>query len=344
MNVQADYDHFSYGLLYIRVTAYAACAFSIVGILFVLSTHLLFPRLKSTASEFVVMLVLSDILYNLAYLMKPDEQTSSALCTTQAFFFTFATNAQYMWYFCIAFTIQKVVLQKDWSLQTSKVFMKRYRCRAQLICWSSALILAFLPLGNIKNWNGSFMPSQYPNVTDAPFYCGIKSTDQKSRVFEIFFLTLPAIVLLYIMFVCYHTWKLLDNLAKAAWSTSEATYSDFYNRSSYLTKTRLKWYPMIFLVQVTALWLNRAWETVTGSRNSTLFALHVILLNLQGFMNSLVFGCTDVVLYEWTRCLKRKPSGLAKETIGFEYTVVVDNQSEFSGANNDIDSKDTNNM
>lgn len=346
MNVQADYNNFSYGQLYIRVTAYVACAFSIVGILFVLTSHLLFPRLRSTASEFVVMLVLSDILYNLAYLMKPDKHTSSAWCTTQAFFVTFATNAQYLWYFCIAFTIQKVVLQKDWSLKTSKVFMKRYRCRAHLICWSSALILALLPLstGKSKNWNGSYMPSQYPNVTDAPLFCWIKSTDQKSQIFEIFFLTLPALLLLYIMFVSYHTWKLLDNLAKARCSASEETYSDFYNRSSYLTKRRLKWYPMIFLVQITALWLDRAWDTVTGSGNSTLFAIHVILLNLQGFMNSMVFGCTEVVLYEWTRCLGRKKSGLAKEQIGFEYTVVVDNQSEFSAANNDIDSKGTNNM
>lgn len=319
----------------IRVIAYMCCGFSIAGFLLLLTSHLLFPRLRSTASEFVVMLVLSNILWNLAYLMKPDPQISSVWCTTQAFFITFAANAQYMWYLCIAFTIQKVVLQDDWSLKTSKVYMKRYRCRAQLICWTTALILAFLPLTTFNNeyLNGSYMPSKDPNVTEEHLFCWIRSNDQTSRVFKIFFLTLPVLVLLYIMFVCYHTWKLLGNVLKAASSASEVTYSDFYNRSSYLTKTRLKWYPMIFLVQISALWLDRGYQMFTSSQSHspTLFALYVILLNLQGFMNSLVFGCTETVLYEWGRCLRRKTCGLAMEPAGFEYTVVPDNQSEFRG-------------
>jgi len=329
----------------VRVAAYICCAFSIAGFLFILTSNLLFYRLRSTASEFVLMLVLSNILWNFAYLMKTKAQISSVWCTTQAFFFTFAGNAQWMWYLCIAFTIQKVVLQGDWNVMTSRVCMKRYRFRAQLICWTTALVLAFLPLftADSENLNGSYMPSKYPNDTHESLLCWIRSTDQNSKLLRIFFLTLPVPVLLYIMFVCYHTLKLLGNLLKSA-SASEVTYSDFYNRSSYLTKTRLKWYPMIFLVQVASLWLYRGYKIFTGRRSSTLFALHVILSNLQGFMNSLVFGCTEIVLYEWRWCLRRKTCGLAKEPIGFEYTVVMDNQSEFSAAKNDIDSSGANNM
>jgi len=328
------------GYIPFKVTAYICCAFSIAGFLFMLTSHLLFPRLRSTASEFVVMLVLSDILWNLAYLMKPDAQISSVWCTTQAFFITFAGSAQFMWCLCIAFTIHKVVLADDWSLKTSKVFMKRYRCRAQLICWTTALILAFLPLTtrDNENLNGSYMPSKYPNDTKAHLFCWLRYNDQNYKIFMILFFTLTIVTLFYTMFVCYHTWKLLSNLLKAASSASEVTYSDFYNRSSYLTKTRLKWYSLIFIVQVAALWLDRGYQIFTSSRSSTLFALTVILLNLQGFMNSLVFGCTEIVLYEWRRCLRRRTSGLATEPNAFEYSVVLDNQSEFSAAENDIDS------
>jgi len=321
MDVQDDYNHTTEKVYLLRVFAQAASVISIVSVLFVLMTNLLFPRLRTMASEFVVMLVLSNLLWNSASLIMTDDQISSWCSSTAVtFFFIFAGAASYVWSFCIAFTIHKIVVQSDWSLKTSDEFLKRYRCRAHLICWSAALVPGFLlptiDISEISHENQKWVDAHY-----------------------LVFLSILSVLLFYVIFVYYQTWNLVRKLklAKGGSFESEATYSSFYNRSSYITKARLKLYPMVYLLKVAALWAEKGFEFSTHRRAPfLLFALNTIITNLQGFMNSMVFGCTEIVLYEWTRCLRRKTSIIAREPIGFEYTVVADKAGESSAVKDDI--------
>jgi len=192
MSYQAAYYDFSKEQLWqIRLLTHIACGFSLAGTLFVIASHLLFPRLRSNAFEFVVMLGFSDLMSNLAYLIKPDEHISAEWCTTQAFFLTFSWCASSMWYFWIAFTIHKIFLQAWSDIEKCRHLMQRYRCRAHLTTWFIALFLALLPLttATTDNPNGMYEPSRKWNVDNpAPLWCFIKSTDATSMAFRVFFL------------------------------------------------------------------------------------------------------------------------------------------------------------
>jgi len=327
MNVQAGYpDTFSYnGVFLLRVFTHVAVGISVVSILVILTTHLLFPRLRRMTSELVVMLLLSNLLCNIGYEMHADDNTSSAWCTTSLFFLKFAAAASYMWNFCIALTIHKILVRTDWSINTSNEFMKRYRCWAHLICWSAALVIGF--------------PINYIGYL-------IKSPSLEYWVSIGLWATLHFALLFYLMFVYYHTWNLLRMLkfAKGTSFVTEDTRSDFYCRSNYITKARLKLYPAIYLVQVAALLADKACATFNQRGSFTLFAINITMKNLQGFVNSMIFGCTDIVLYEWTRFFRRKRSSSAMEPIGFEYTAVGNKYKvgEFSAIKDDIYSSPAN--
>jgi len=105
-----------------------------------------------------------------------------------------------------------------------------------------------------------------------------------------------------------------SNLTKPLTLESEDTWSN--KKSSYITKARLKYYPVIYFIQVAALWLDRGCEWYNGERNFTFCAIYVTTLNFAGFMNALVYGFTEGVFDQWSRCLKGKSNlGIASKCL-----------------------------
>jgi len=313
---------------WLNLLTYIPCGLSIFGTLFVGASYLLFPRLRTIAFEFVVMLGLSNLLSNLAWLIKPPQLKSPALCTTQAFFLTYGASAENMWVVCIANTINMVLVQPDPCAKTSKKALGRLRWWAHLICWSVPLCISLLPLTTAysSNLSGSYEPGRNESVS---YVCWITTTDFMSMGFIMFFLILNIFQILYILFVYCRTAKLLKALDVSSTEFFLAgEYDDYSFRPSYITKARLKYYPVISLLQNLVYWAY--FFFYYHFRSFELFLAFSFVRNIGGLLNSVIYGCTEIVYNEWSRNMNWGRSYSNQEYRGFQYSEIVDRNDEFA--------------
>jgi len=136
------------------------------------------------------------------------------------------------------------------------------------------------------------------------------------------------------MYVYSRAWsvfRVLGLVKPESFMSEDTSKSSFNKHSSYITRARLIYYPVIYLIQVTALWADRGWEAYTWKRSFPLCALHITTNCLQGFMNAVVYSCTEIVFYEWSRCLRGRRSDTYEQFEGFKYNSMIgDYDSVFS--------------
>jgi len=291
-----------------------ACGLSFFGTLFVVTSYLRFPRLRTMAFEFVVMLVLSDLLSNLAWLIKPLWPKTPTVCTTQAFFLTYSALAEMMWCFYIWNTIRIVLIQPDPCAKKSKKYLEWLRCWAHLLCWSVPLCISLLPLAigsyarspNDQVWHVCWIePTQYPIYNS----------------FIMVFLILNVFLVLFISYVYCWTFELIQTLDVSSTEFFEAgDTTDYRLQPSYITKTRLKFYPTIRLLQVSVFWVFFFYP----SRPFELVLVFSLVRNIEGFLHSVIYGCTEIVFYEWSRSMRWGRTDTDEEYKRFLYSEIVD--------------------
>jgi len=313
-----------------------ACGLSIFGNLVVGTNYLLFPRLRTIAFEFVVMLGLSNLLSNLAWLIKPPQLKSPIWCTTQAFLLTYGAVAENMWAACIAYTIHKVLIQPDPCAKISKKALGRWRWLAHLFCWSVSLCISLLPLTTAcsSNLSGSYEPGPNEPVS---YVCWITTTDSTSMGFIMFFLALNSFTVLYILFVYYlRTFDLLRALDVSSTEFFVAgESSDGSFKQSYITKTRLKYYPALILLQSLVFWAY--FFFYYHFRSFELFLAFSVVRNLGGLLNSVIYGCTEVAFDEWSKKMRCGRSYSHQECGEFYYSEIVDRNDEFARMQGNLD-------
>jgi len=320
---------------WLNLLTYIPCGLSIFGTLFVGASYLLFPRLRTIAFEFVVMLGLSNLLSNLAWLIKPPQLKSTIWCTTQAFFLTYGAVAENMWAACIAYTIHMVLKRPDPCAKMSKKALGRLRWLAHLICWSVSLCISLLPLTTAcsSNLSGSYEPGRNEAVS---YVCWITTTDSISMGFIMFFLALNSFSGLYILFVYHRTSYLLKSLEVSSTEYFVAgECSDCSFKPSYITRGRLKYYPALSLLQSLVFWAY--FFFYYHLRSFELFLAFSVVRNLGGLLNSVIYGCTEVAFDEWLNKMRCGRSYSHQESGGFYYSEIVDRNDGFARMQDNLD-------
>jgi len=296
-----------------------ASALSLCAFLFIVITFCLFPRLRNMAYEFVVSLVFSNILYNLAYL-KPKRFNSPLWCMAQNFLLCYGALAECMWCICIACTIHRVLLKCDPCTQWSEKALRRWRRRAIMICWCVPLCLSVLLLFLVIPWATG-------NKVSLVF--GIKT----DLIVTAFYLSVNAIPVWYVPYVycrAFHLLKVLDISSSEFSMVGDSSYCSFKPR--FITKTRFKYYPAVLFLKAAvfmplALYFSFFWTNLVFS----------VVLNLSGFVNSVIYGSTEIVREEWSGNMRPNRSNSYGEITGFGYSEIVNRSDKISRIQDDMD-------
>jgi len=254
---------------------------SVVGSLFIIISYLKFPGLRSFAFELILMVSISDLLRASSYVLS--SSVDADLCYPQAILMTFGEVASILWVGSIAFTIHRIFLW-DERLSIENTHLVRYH----IFCWGMATIFMILP----------FTTNDYEK--NDPLWCWITFDTTTGETWALVCYYIPVwLILCYLMFVYNKVWLQLKSEGLVRVKTERPKHQ-------LVTQTRMAVYPTVFFCTIIFACVDRAYELARGNRNFYLALFHAITINLQGLINSLVYGFTTAVRMEWIACFHRE--------------------------------------
>jgi len=254
---------------------------SMIGSTFIIISYINFPRLRYFAFELILMVAIADFLRAFSYILTP--RLDPSFCRPQALLMTFSELASILWVGSIAFTIHRIFLKEDFSIENT------HHLKYHFFCWGVSLVATVLPL----------ITHDYD--TENPLWCWIKF--DKDRKYGIMWglvcYYVPCwVVLFYLAHVYIKVWRILK-----ARPIVRNRNSPKNPKHHLVTQTRMAVYPTIFFFTIICCSIDRLYQWAhEGDRNYYLAVLDVVTINLQGFINSLVYGCTSAVRMEWMAC------------------------------------------
>jgi len=252
-------------------------AVSVVGSLFIIVSYMKFPKLRSFAFELILMVAISDFLRACAYILSP--LIDPYFCRTQAAIMRFSETASILWVGSIAFTVHRTLL-KDNSVSLGR----RIKVKYHIFCWGISCVFTLLP----------FTTGDYES-SDVVF-CWVTNQTISGVLWAVACYYVPVwLVLCYLIYVYSKVWWMLKlrPLVKAGAIDSKKP------KYRLITQKRMAMYPASFFLAIAFTTLNRVYQLILKKQNFYLVLFHVVASNLQGLLNSLVYGFTTAVRIEW---------------------------------------------
>lgn len=250
---------------------------SILGSLFIIVSYVKFPKLRSFAFELILMVAISDFFGACAYILSP--LIDPYFCKPQAALMRFSETASIFWIGSIAYTVHHTLIRnKPFSLG------RRIKAKYHIFCWGMSCVFTFLPFTT-----GDY-DSRYVVL------CWMTNLTLSGEIWAIACYNIPVwSVLFYLIWVYSKVWWILKArplLRAGAIDTKKPKYR-------LITQKRISMYPAIFFLAIGFTTLNRVRQLLRKEQNFYLSLLQVVTTNLQGFLNSLVYGFTTAVRIEW---------------------------------------------
>jgi len=250
---------------------------SVLGSLFIVASYVKFPKLRSFAFELILMVAISDAFGAFAYILSP--LIDPYFCKPQAALMRFSETASIFWIGSIAYTVHHTLIRnKTVSLG------RRIKAKYHIFCWGISCVFTFLPLTT-----GDYATS---NVV----LCWMSNLTLSGEIWTIACYNVPVwLVLFYLIYVYSKVWWILKArplLRAGAISSKKPKYR-------LITQKRMAMYPVIFFLAIGFTTLDRVYQLIRKKQNFYLSLLKVVTINLQGLLNSLVYGFTTAVRIEW---------------------------------------------
>jgi len=246
---------------------------SILGSTFIIISYISFPRLRSFAFELILMISFSDFLRALSYILTP--MVCPSFCEIEALLMTFSELSSILWIGSIAFTINRIFLCEDFSLE------KTHRMKYHLVCWGISIAMTMLPLTT----------HSYEMTSET--WCWITFDTSSGKIWAFACYYIPVwLILLYLVRVYYKFWMVLKNIRLSS-------DMKIVPNTRLVTQTRMAVYPTIYFFTIICACFDRLFELVSGRRQFFLALMHIITINLGGFGNAIVYGLTESVRLEW---------------------------------------------
>jgi len=275
--------------LIFRSVSLVSATISTVGVIFIVISYIIFPRLRSFSFEIVLMLAMADVVGSSSYFFLVDNYGGYDQVEVHAILITFSKLSSLFWVGSIAFLIHMIYLWEN-----SSSISHKQRWKYHMFSWGSSILFTALPF------------STEVNKCRGSMWCWIALDTILSWIWALTCYFIPLlIILVYLLFVYYKTWRILRLRESFSKSQKEKLFpqSGLSPRHQVIIDTRIWIYPAIFFITIICSTLDRIWQLALEKRHFSLFLLSMVAINIQGFLNAMVYGSTKAVRSEWQALL-----------------------------------------
>ena len=255
---------------------------SIFSLVVIWVAYILLKELRVFSYKLIFYKTIADFIYALSYLIPSDQ--GRFLCVTSAFLKTHGCLSSILWSATIAYCLFRTVFSQDIELERKeKLFL--------LIGFGTPLVTASIPLifqayGQAQGW------------------CWISLDSEDSYDYAIG-------VTLRLALFYFPLWTIIPiNLYIYGRVINHLRYDvDYTDEMQELRKSlifRLSSYPLILVVCFLPLSIKRFYEFFDTESDFVLSVIAGLFVSLQGVLDSITYGVTDVVRARLFRCCYKK--------------------------------------
>jgi hypothetical protein len=272
----------------IKSLSLVSASISSAGAIFIVTSYILFPSLRSFGFQLILMLVIADFVRTFSYFLIVNYQ--GAYGQAPAVLVTFGELASVFWVSSIAFVIRNNIYLRHDSLSNGR----SHRWRYHAFCWGSSLFLTALPF------------STGDHECSGALWCWISFDTTMGAVWAVACYFVPVLlVLIYLIYVYYKSWRSLkfQQAFQASYRENLDKKSPGSIRYHLIQRPRIYIYPAIFFLCITCSALDRILKLTLNTRYFFLVLFALGAINLQGFLNAITYVCTPAVRSEWSGLL-----------------------------------------
>ena len=256
-------------------------AISLIGCIFIIIMYNKFKSLKVFAFKLVYILAIFDCITAVFSIIPTylDNSRTNPLCTVQAFFIQFSALASILWTGVIALILYlQVIMQKNEVEKYYKVFF-----------WAvmiMSLLCALIPV----------FTDDYEYIGG---WCDLTYGSARGTIYR--YALFYDWVWLVIVFDIYAYVCVIKRIKK------EFTIRNTFIDEGRALVKRLRFYPVILVVCYTPITLTRILQTVENRFPEWVILICLVLANLMGIFNAIVYGLNETVRLEfkaWVRGVK----------------------------------------